>query len=116
MVCGQALKWYGTMKYAIRLTWKDSRIMKTMRSALENGTDEFPPAVFSDLAWKDARRRCHLDKDDIIIAKKLGISPSSLVEHIPKRGMTWKVPVKDWLYTMKEEAREENERMEVRVV
>lgn len=59
----------------------------------------------NDQMWKEAKQRCQLNDDDIAIAKRLNISPKSLIKNIPNKSEPWKAPVKDWLRSLDEKAR-----------
>ena len=56
-----------------------------------------------DDAWKEARRRCRLNDEDIGMAKKLGFQPKSLIKNIPAPSQRWKAPVKQWVRSLYEE-------------
>lgn len=66
--------------------------------------------AYSDQMWKDAKQKCRLNDADIAIAKRLGINPRSLIKNIPNKSELWKAPVKDWLRSMDEKAREKAEK------
>lgn len=104
VVCGQAFSWYGSSKYAIRVTWRDVVAME--QSERNRGL----AVAYSDQMWNDAKRKCRLSDADIAIAKRLGINPSSLIKNIPNKSEPWKAPVKDWLQAMDEKAREQAEK------
>ena len=53
-----------------------------------------------DEAWAEAKHRCRLNQADIAMAKKLGLTPRSLIKNIPSKHETWKVPVKQWLHDL----------------
>ncbi len=48
-------------------------------------------------AWAEAKKRCRLNASDIQMAKKLGMTPKSLIKNIPAPNQKWKAPVKVWL-------------------
>lgn len=48
-------------------------------------------------AWAEAKKRCRLNNVDIQMAKKLGMTPKSLLKNIPSPNQQWKAPVKDWI-------------------
>ena len=54
-------------------------------------------------AWDEARRRCRLSPEDVLMAKELGIGPASLIKNIPSRSQQWKQPVRDWVRELYEE-------------
>ena len=54
--------------------------------------------AYSEELWKEAKRKCRLNMDDIALAKRLGLNPLSLIKNIPNKSEQWKVPVKDWLH------------------
>jgi hypothetical protein len=47
--------------------------------------------------WAEAKRLCHLDEDDIRMAKELGFKPATLIKNIPSPSQRWKAPVKVWI-------------------
>ena len=52
---------------------------------------------YSDEMWRDAKRKCRLNNEDIELAKRLGLNPRSLIKNIPSKSEPWKAPVRDWL-------------------
>lgn len=54
-------------------------------------------------AWKEAKKRCCLNEEDIKLAKQLGMSPKSLIKNIPSPKEQWKLPVKQWIRELAEE-------------
>jgi len=53
-----------------------------------------------DALWAEAKRRCHLNREDIRMAKEMGLNPRSLIKNIPSQSEPWKLPVKDWIHEM----------------
>lgn len=53
--------------------------------------------AYSDEMWRDAKRKCRLNNEDIALAKRLGLNPRSLIKNIPSKSEPWKAPVRDWL-------------------
>jgi hypothetical protein len=53
--------------------------------------------AYSEEMWADCKRKCHLNNDDIALAKRLGLNPRSLIKNIPNKSEQWKAPVKVWL-------------------
>src|SRR5258708_3797717 len=51
-------------------------------------------------AWKEAKRRCRLNAEDIRMAKELGFGPRSLIKNIPNPSQKWKAPVKEWIRSL----------------
>jgi hypothetical protein len=47
--------------------------------------------------WKEAKKRCRLNEEEIQMAKELGIEPRSLIKNIPSPHQRWKLPVKHWI-------------------
>ena len=47
--------------------------------------------------WKEAKKLCRLNEEDIRKAKELGFSPRSLIKNIPDPKQAWKSPVKIWI-------------------
>lgn len=58
------------------------------------------PQNRKDKLWAEANRRCHLNNEDIRIAKEMGLNPRSLIKNIPSKSEQWKLPVKDWIHEM----------------
>ena len=50
--------------------------------------------------WAEAKRRCRLNREDIRMARELGISPRSLIKNIPSPNQQWKLPVKQWIHEL----------------
>src|SRR6266849_1934593 len=57
----------------------------------------------NDDAWKEAKRRCRLNEEDIRMAKELGFQPKSLIKNIPDPSQKWKAPVNEWIRSLHEE-------------
>ena len=53
--------------------------------------------AYSEQLWQEAKKKCHLNNEDIARAKRLGLNPKSLIKNIPSKSEPWKAPVKDWL-------------------
>lgn len=47
--------------------------------------------------WIEAKKKCHLEDEEIRMAKELGINPRSLIKNIPTKKELWKAPVKEWI-------------------
>ena len=62
--------------------------------------------AYSDKLWKEAKRLCRLNEDDIRIAKEMGLNPKSLIKNIPSKQQQWKLPVKEWLRDMWDDRQE----------
>lgn len=54
--------------------------------------------AYSEQQWAEAKQKCHLNNEDIALAKLLGLNPRSLIKNIPSKSEPWKAPVKDWLH------------------
>ena len=52
--------------------------------------------------WKEAKKRCRLNEEEITMAKELGIGPRSLIKNIPSPSQRWKLPVKLWIRELHE--------------
>jgi hypothetical protein len=50
--------------------------------------------------WKEAKKRCRLNDEEVRMAKELGISARSLIKNIPSRNQQWKSPVKQWVRSL----------------
>ena len=57
---------------------------------------------YSEALWREAKKKCRLNNEDIKIAKELGINPKSLIKNIPNKSEPWKAPVNVWLREMQE--------------
>jgi len=53
-----------------------------------------------DALWAEAKRRCRLNREDIRMAKEMGLNPRSLIKNIPSQSEPWKLPMKDWIHEM----------------
>lgn len=47
--------------------------------------------AYSDALWKEAKKKCRLNNEDIKIAKELGLNPKSLMKNIPSKNEQWKI-------------------------
>lgn len=56
--------------------------------------------AYSEQIWREAKKRCRLNEEDIARAKRLGINPKSLIKNIPSKSEPWKASVSDWLKTI----------------
>lgn len=54
-------------------------------------------------AWAEAKKRCHLNENDIQMAKELWMTPKSLINNIHTPNQQWKAPVKVWIRDLYEE-------------
>ncbi len=52
--------------------------------------------------WKEAKKKCRLNAEDIKMAKAMGLNPKSLIKNIPNKNEQWKAPVKVWIHEMYE--------------
>lgn len=50
-----------------------------------------------DDAWREAKRRCRLNDEEVRMAKALGFQPRSLIKNVPSPSQQWKAPVKEWV-------------------
>jgi hypothetical protein len=53
-------------------------------------------------AWREAMRRCHLNDEEVRMARELGFQPKSLIKNIPSRSQPWKAPVNEWVRSLYE--------------
>ena len=51
----------------------------------------------SNELWAECKKKCRLNTEDVELAKRLGLSPKSLIKNIPNINQPWKAPVKYWL-------------------
>jgi hypothetical protein len=47
--------------------------------------------------WREAKKLCRLNQNDIAMAKALGFRPGALVRARPDPKQKWKLPVKYWI-------------------
>lgn len=73
------------------LKWGTLLVMAKKKKQLKNK---------KDLLWVEAKHRCHLNAEDIKMAKEMGLNPRSLIKNIPSKSEQWKSPVKDWIHDM----------------
>lgn len=59
-----------------------------------------------DALWAEAKQRCRLNREDIRMAKEMGLNPRSLIKNIPSKSEPWKLPVKDWIHEMYQKRQE----------
>ncbi len=64
--------------------------------------------AYSEQQWQEAKSKCHLNDNDIAIAKRLGINPKSLIKNIPSKSEPWKASVKEWLHELDEKAQKKS--------
>ena len=67
-----------------------------------------------DALWAEAKRRCRLNREDIRMAKEMGLNPRSLIKNIPSKSEPWKLPVKDWIHEMYQKRQEKAARKKAR--
>ncbi len=65
-------------------------------------TSSKPSKSKGDRLWTDAKRRCRLNREDVRMAKELGLNPRSLIKNIPSQSQQWKLPVKQWIHELYE--------------
>ena len=70
--------------------------------------------AYSDALWAEAKKKCHLNMEDIALAKRLGLNPRSLIKNIPNKSEPWKAPVKDWLREIDAKRRKKSEQKQRR--
>jgi hypothetical protein len=58
------------------------------------------PGSKQDRQWAEAKRRCRLNREDIRMARELGLNPRSLIKNIPSPQQQWKLPVKQWIHEL----------------
>ena len=72
------------------------------------------PPNKKDVLWTEAKHRCHLNTEDIRIAKEMGLNPRSLIKNIPSKTEQWKLPVKHWIREMYQKRQEKSARKKAR--
>ena len=50
-----------------------------------------------DADWAEAAKRCRLSKEEVRMAKQMGLNPRKLVKNIPSPSQRWKAPVAEWV-------------------
>lgn len=56
--------------------------------------------AYSEQMWQDAQKKCRLSQEDVVLAKRLGLNPRSLIKNIPSPKEPWKAPVGEWLHEL----------------
>jgi hypothetical protein len=56
--------------------------------------------AYSEDLWREAKRKCRLNNEDVALAKSLGFNPKSLIKNIPSPTQLWKAPVKVWIHDL----------------
>ena len=56
--------------------------------------------TYSEQMWQDAQKKCRLSQEDVVLAKRLGLNPRSLIKNIPSPKEPWKAPVREWLHEL----------------
>jgi hypothetical protein len=51
-------------------------------------------------SWREAKRLCRLNRNDIAMAKSLGFQPDGLIRSRPDPKQKWKLPVKLWIHDL----------------
>jgi hypothetical protein len=54
--------------------------------------------AYSEELWREAKRKCRLNTEDLELAKRLGLNPKSLIKNIPSKSEPWKASVSVWLH------------------
>ena len=67
-----------------------------------------------DRLWIEAKSRCCLNKEDVRIAKEMGLNPRSLIKNIPSKTQQWKSPVKVWIHEMYQKRQEKTAKKKAR--
>lgn len=91
-----------------KIQWEDKEIIQNSRvnfphnkSSLKRGFRIVAKSNSQD--WIEAKKRCRLNDTDIQMAKRLGMTPKSLIKNIPTPNQQWKAPVKVWIRDLYEE-------------
>ena len=53
--------------------------------------------------WEEAKKKCKLNPEILMMAKEMGLNPRSLIKNIPNKSEQWKAPVSIWIQDMYEE-------------
>ena len=70
--------------------------------------------AYGEELWAEAKRKCHLNAEDVALAKRLGLNPRSLIKNIPNKSEPWKAPVKDWLHSIDDKRQKKTEQKQRR--
>ena len=65
--------------------------------------------AYSAELWAEAKKKCRLNRDEIALAKRLGLNPRSLIKNIPNKSELWKAPVKEWISDIDEKRQKKSE-------
>ena len=71
--------------------------------------------AYSEQLWQDAKKKCRLADEDIARAKRLGLTPRSLIKNIPSKSEPWKAPVSEWLREMEEKRERKSAQRQARI-
>lgn len=52
--------------------------------------------------WEEAKKKCKLNAEILMMAKEMGLNPRSLIKNIPNKSEQWKAPVSVWIQDMYE--------------
>jgi hypothetical protein len=52
--------------------------------------------------WAEAKRRCRMSDEAVLMARELGMSPRTLIKNTPSPRQRWKAPVEEWVRTLYE--------------
>ena len=55
-----------------------------------------------DAEWARAKRLCRLSREDVRMAKEMGMNPRKLIRNRASKAEPWKAPVKDWIRDLHE--------------
>ena len=59
-----------------------------------------------DKLWAEAKSKCRLSSEALVMAKEMGLNPKSLIKNIPSPSQRWKAPVEEWIRDMYENRKE----------
>jgi hypothetical protein len=63
-----------------------------------------------DAEWAEAKKKCRLNEETIMMAKEMGLNPRSLIKNIPNKTQQWKAPVHEWIREMYKKRQEKAKR------
>jgi len=53
--------------------------------------------------WEEAKKKCKLNAEILMMAKEMDLNPRSLIKNIPNKSEQWKAPVSVWIQDIYEE-------------
>ena len=82
----------------MKMSFQHPDLYVRMLNELSLGAQMGVNMAYSDELWKEAKRKCRLNTEDLELAKRLGLNPRSLIKNIPNKSEPWKASVKEWIH------------------